>query len=187
MSTSLPDNTKKHPPLSSRGINLVPQDLKETPRNRTIKKVLSRTSFLLIGLYTFALIGLFAFSFVLNTQAKKLETTNTALVSDVTKMQAKEELLHTIKNRTGLARKIFANTSPQAAENFDKVVELVPGDMSIVGTETKDNAVLLSARSANPASLQNFLTSLENAKLKDVAVQTITSAFGGYTITIHVQ
>lgn len=187
MSVTLPDNTKKHPSISSRGINLVPQDLKETPRSRTVKKILSRTSFLLIGLYTFALIGLFTFSFILNSQAKKLESTNAALVSDVTKMQSKEELLHTIKNRTGLARKIFANTSPQAAENFDRVVELVPGDMSIVGAETKDNAVLLSARSANPASVQNFLASLENAKLKDVAVQTITSAFGGYAVTVHVQ
>lgn len=186
MAVSASPNSK-HAAYSSKGINLVPQDLKETPRKKTLKKLLSRTSFIFIGVYTLALAGLFGFSFILNSQAKALENTNKQLSSDVTKMQNKEELLHTIKNRADLARKIYANTSPQAAETFDKVVELVPGDMSIVGAETKDFAVLLSVRSTNPASVNNFLTSLENAKLKDVAVQTITSAFGQYAVTVHVQ
>ncbi|MDO8452530.1 MAG: hypothetical protein Q7S79_02140 [bacterium] len=168
-------------------INLVPQDLKETPKRRTARRVLSRTSSVLLGAYMFALVLLFGFSFFLSSRVKGLEGTNTKLVSDVTALSEKEILLHTIKNRTDLARKIYSNTTPQSAELFDRVVELVPGDVSIIGAETKEGAVTLSAVSKNPSAIQNFLVSLENAKLRDVAVQTLTSAYGQYMVTVHVQ
>ena len=172
---------------SKTGINLVPQALKETPKRRTVRRVLSRTSSILLGAYMFALILLFGFSFFLSTRAGGLEATNSKLVSDVIALSEKEILLHTIKNRTDLARKIYSNATPQSAELFDRVVELVSGDVSIIGAETKEGAVTLSVVSKNPLAIQNFLVGLENAKLRDVAVQTLTSAYGLYTVTVHIQ
>jgi len=174
-------------PGARTGINLVPQDLKETPKRRTVRRVLSRTSFLLLAAYMFALILLFGFSFFLSTRAKVLEGTNSKLVSDVTALSEKEILLHTIKNRTDLARKIYSNSTLQSIELFDRVVGLVPGDVSIIGAETKEGAVTLSAESKNPSAIQNFLVSLENASARGIAVQTLTSAYGLYSVTVHVQ
>lgn len=180
-------STHKNNSGSNRGINLVPQDLKETPRKRTVKKLLSRTSVILFVVYTLALAGLFGFSFFLTGQANQLESTNSALIGDVKKMQDTEELLHTVKNRANLARKIYADNAPSSTQLFDKIIELVPQDLTIIGVETKETSVILSAASKTPIPIQNFLTRLENAKINNVAVQTLTSAFGQYAITIHMQ
>jgi hypothetical protein len=186
MPVSVFSTSRKNNPPVNRGINLVPTDLKESPRNRTVKKFLSATSSLLLVLYTLVLAGLFGFSFFLNGQAKQLEATNSILVNDVKKLQDKEELLLTLKNRASLARKIYAE-NPGSTELFDKVIALVPPDVSLVGAETKETSIVITASSANPLSIQKFLSSIEQAKINNVMVQTLTSALGAYTVAVSVQ
>lgn len=170
------------------GINLAPQEVAEFPKKRVAKRILTQTSFVFIGLYTLVMIGLFVSSFFFSQKVDKLEDTNSQLTREVSSLKDKEQMLHTLKNRTGLARKVFVNTSSfVSSETFERVLGLVPSDASITGAETREASVVISVSSQNPLAIQSFLESLENAKFRDVAVQTMISTSGQYSVTVHIQ
>lgn len=183
----LPLSVKNKYKTVDQGINLIPKEYKESPRGKSLKKLLSNTSFLFIGLYTLVLICLFAFTFYLNYVSNNRQAVNSKIIQEISQMQTVEELLHTIKNRTEIARNIFAGASPIATENFDKIIKLIPEDLSITVIETNDKSVLLSVYTSNLMSIEKFLTVLEKANLKSVSLSSLTSVSGNYSVNINVQ
>ncbi|MDO8504066.1 MAG: hypothetical protein Q7S60_05285 [bacterium] len=171
------------------GINLLPETLRVPGRLQILSRLLSRGSFVVVGVYIFILMLLLVTSFLFSRQEGALRAKNASLGREVENLRNREGLLAVLKNRARVAQVVFTK-APNVRDNL-------PTD--IINTFSSGTQVSEVVSESGQTGVTAVAPSLEEAKEIFATLPTLGSAqitlttlsleplSGGYSFSLEVK
>lgn len=167
-------------------INLLPQELREPGRIQGLRSLLTKSSTVLLSVYLIALLGIVGTLFIFSRQLNSVVSQNEALSSQIDALRAREGLLLSIKNRTRVAKSVFAQTI-SAELIIDKLIGILPPGVEIMEIASDGSSLVVSLRAGNSQALTNLIQTLKRADFGKVVMSALNQTnTGDYIFSLEV-
>ncbi|MBI2590678.1 MAG: PilN domain-containing protein [Candidatus Blackburnbacteria bacterium] len=170
-------------------INLLPQELRETGRVRALRRLLRRGSFTVLAVYLFVISLLFlAYFFFLRREAA-VNALYTQAKAGVEALKENEANLVILRDRTNIAKGVFARAAAAPEKLIDEAFLLLPASVQISEIKAEEGKINIDATAPTSGDLTALFSSLERSEFKDMLLKNLTlgASGGGYSFSLELR
>lgn len=163
-------------------INLVPSELRSRSRLRKLQGVVSRVSFVFLGIYVLVLLVMVGLTFYFKQQEKNLTTENAKLVADIQGYSAREGLLQVVKNRAQIVGELINKKGDAPYSLLENIVNLLPEGSQVVEAEALQGSVKIVVDVNNSMVARVLLDTVAKTDFTSAELDSLTLTKEGYSI-----
>lgn len=171
-------------------INLLPVEMRFGAPWAKLKILLSRGSFMVLGIYLFILLAFSGAYFFVLREKNALSYQEKTLISEIADFKNEERLLQIVRDRLKLAKGVFAAGASSPGFLVEKVISLAPSSVEIFSVVAKEGEVTLSSGAPDSFVLSSFIERLRESDLTVVILDGISfngSQGGGYSVSVQIK
>lgn len=170
------------------GINLVGDLSAKAVQASRIQGIVSRTSFVVLGVYLVLLLGVVGTNFFFINTEKKLQNQGATLRREIASLSNAETLLETVRSRTAAASGILSKSSQAPQELLSEIVALIPAGGTISEINAQEGKFTVAVNFRESASVVSFFRSITQSQFTNIDLEGLTLTTAGlYSVSLAVR
>ncbi|MBI2268463.1 MAG: hypothetical protein HYU80_03420 [Candidatus Blackburnbacteria bacterium] len=159
----------------------------ESKQKKIINKV-TRTSLAVLFVYVFLILVLAGLQIFVGRKKAEVDSTQQALVQDISKLGKIEGLVQAAKNRAGLAKTIISDSPSSPGKLLDDVVTSLPSSVSATSADTEGGGIKLSLKAQDSEAVTKLIEVLKSKQFATVDLESISlGTSGNYNISLRIK
>lgn len=170
-------------------INLLPQELRETGKIRALRRFLRRGSFVVLAVYLLAISLVFLAYFFFLRQRASVNNLYTQEKAGVEALKESETNLIVLRDRTNIAKGVFARSASAPEKLVDQAFLLLPSSVQISEIKAEEGKISIDATAPTSGDLTALFSSLERSEFKDMLLKNLSlgTTGGGYSFSLELR